>query len=417
MTIQPDIGFDVTDTGIVGDMGVALARLRCGQMGHLFRDQPTHDRGIDAEIELAEGTIATGRILKAQVKCGASYFSRFNESHFIVPVDHKHYEHWKKHSVPVVFLLANHSTDECYWELVNDQSIQSTGKNFVIKVPRSNLFDRHARNAISRLATPSVAPQSFSVFDVQDTSTGLARRLAYYVALEPNPNGWQKADVEQTIRQVTADARTSRHFRDQTSEQLWRGISPSVVWVYVYSDKTHKDLGRYLARAVWIDPLLNEDFRPLRFGVAQDPAGLQIDWNENHERLLEELKRDAETGADYVRELERIFPDLQQLAFEYWRFILGGKGGTYFDAAKLVREFTPAIQSIDSLPTPPAPCKRISKQVDAVRQELIRARTKAQEGSGSEATGDRHSEIFHHAQNAFFKCLIVRHEIDERDFS
>lgn len=84
----------LTPSGIIGDMGVALARFRCGQMGLIFREKPTHDYGIDAEIEIIEDGIATGRLIAAQIKCGDSFFSELKDDKIIFRFSSRHYDYW-----------------------------------------------------------------------------------------------------------------------------------------------------------------------------------------------------------------------------------------------------------------------------------------------------------------------------------
>lgn len=405
--------FDVTDSGIIGDMGVALARLRCGQMGHLFREQATHDRGIDAEIELADGSSATGQIIKVQIKCGASYFSRVTAEHFVVPIDQKHYEYWRRHSVPVIFVLANYETEECFWELISDASVESTGRNYVIRVPRGKAFDQTARRDIYAVATPIVPPQKFEIFDEQDTSTGAVRRLSYYLTLKPSANGWTKPEVEQLVRQVTAEARGSRYFRDELTQARWSGVPPGVVWVYVYFDEKHREIGEYVARAVWIDPCLDEELRPLGFSAPTDSAGFQIEWNHSFGKIIEAFEEHSVDKASYVAAVRSLVHESFDVTFKYWQYVALGTSRSEYHAQQLIADFTPLIELIEKLPIAPPSCSRVGKQIEVLKGELIAAKDLASRVVDAELENRDYNRVDDHTQLAFFKTHLVKHELDE----
>lgn len=45
------------------------------ELESIFRERPTDDYGIDAQIEIVETGTATGRLLAVQIKSGLSYFN------------------------------------------------------------------------------------------------------------------------------------------------------------------------------------------------------------------------------------------------------------------------------------------------------------------------------------------------------
>ena len=56
-------------------IGVATTEKIINQMGLIFREQPTDDYGIDAQIETIEDEYATGKLIAVQIKSGASFFN------------------------------------------------------------------------------------------------------------------------------------------------------------------------------------------------------------------------------------------------------------------------------------------------------------------------------------------------------
>jgi hypothetical protein len=61
-----------------GRIGVyAVAAMIEKELGWIFREQPTSDHGIDAQVEVVGSrSDVTGRLIALQIKSGKSYFRR-----------------------------------------------------------------------------------------------------------------------------------------------------------------------------------------------------------------------------------------------------------------------------------------------------------------------------------------------------
>lgn len=138
---------------IKGDLGVALTRLRCGQMGHVFKELPTQDQGIDAIIEIAgEDGAHTGRLLGVQIKCGKSFFKRGTPDHFLYWFDKKHIKYWQNYDLPVIVIISDPWKERAYWGPVSGLDIQGEAAGVDVTIPRKNLFDKDARATIADIA-------------------------------------------------------------------------------------------------------------------------------------------------------------------------------------------------------------------------------------------------------------------------
>lgn len=74
----------------------------------IWRETPTHDVGIDGQIEHVNSqSFATGRIVAVQVKSGESYFSREKEDCFLFYPEEKHIAYWSSFPTPVVLIMHN----------------------------------------------------------------------------------------------------------------------------------------------------------------------------------------------------------------------------------------------------------------------------------------------------------------------
>lgn len=124
----------------IARIGVSSTEKIINQMGMIFREQPTDDYGIDAQIETIENGYATGKLIAVQIKSGEYYFSETTNESIIYRGERKHYDYWLNHSLPVIIVLYNPTNDTCYWNVVNSKTAKLTTKNWKIEIPFSNLL-------------------------------------------------------------------------------------------------------------------------------------------------------------------------------------------------------------------------------------------------------------------------------------
>lgn len=122
-------------------------------LGWLFREQPTDDFGIDAQIEIVKDELATGRLIAVQIKSGSSYFKAAHPDGWWFALDPDDLEYWLEHSLPVVVMLYDSVSETAYWEVVEDSSVKTGpfgGKK--ILVPRSQQIDSTSIGALAKIA-------------------------------------------------------------------------------------------------------------------------------------------------------------------------------------------------------------------------------------------------------------------------
>lgn len=135
----------------VARIGVSATEKIINQMGLIFREQPTDDYGIDAQIETIENGYATGKLIAVQIKSGTSFFSETTNESIIYRGERKHYDYWLNHSLPVIIVLYNPVNDTCYWNVVNLKTATLTTKSWKIEIPFSNLLTE-AKSKLYELA-------------------------------------------------------------------------------------------------------------------------------------------------------------------------------------------------------------------------------------------------------------------------
>lgn len=121
-------------------------------LGWIFREQPTSDYGIDAQIEIVEEKEVTGRLVALQIKAGESYFKEAVEGGYVYRGDKEHLGYWVDHSLPVLVVLHNPKTDATHWQVVSKKTVELTEKGWKLTVPTSNVFDESSRQALLNVA-------------------------------------------------------------------------------------------------------------------------------------------------------------------------------------------------------------------------------------------------------------------------
>lgn len=123
------------------------------ELGWLFRNQPTEDFGIDAQIEVVDGENVRGRLLALQIKSGKSWFRETSPDGWWFRPDAEHVQYWTNHSLPVAIVLYQPETRRCHWQLVNRSTLQETPSGgWKLLVPEAQVLDASAADPLSAAA-------------------------------------------------------------------------------------------------------------------------------------------------------------------------------------------------------------------------------------------------------------------------
>jgi hypothetical protein len=137
-------------------LGVSALDHFFSSCGWLFREQKTHDYGIDAHVEIVENERPTGKLIALQIKSGRSFFEEEQESGYIFRTDDKHIAYWVDHSMPVVLVLYNPDTNQVCWQQISRETVKPTGKRWKLSVPKANMLEHQERclKALAELIQP-----------------------------------------------------------------------------------------------------------------------------------------------------------------------------------------------------------------------------------------------------------------------
>ena len=98
------------------NQGVAYVQKVVDEMDCVWRPTPNDDVGIDGEIELGKEGVATGRILKVQVKSGTSYVRNPTGTGFDFYATPDDLQYWNGANLPVVLIVHDPARNEAYWK-------------------------------------------------------------------------------------------------------------------------------------------------------------------------------------------------------------------------------------------------------------------------------------------------------------
>ncbi|GAA2046459.1 hypothetical protein GCM10009839_58500 [Catenulispora yoronensis] len=144
----------------VATIGVTRVQLAVqDKLGWLFREQPTDDYGIDAQVEVIDGENVSGRLIALQIKSGESWFNDAALGGWWFRPNDDHVQYWLNHSLPVVVVLYHPGTKRCYWQLVNQETLARTqADGWKLLIPATHVLDETAASALVEVADadPSV---------------------------------------------------------------------------------------------------------------------------------------------------------------------------------------------------------------------------------------------------------------------
>jgi hypothetical protein len=163
-------------------IGVAIVAEAFERIGFAFREQPTSDFGIDAQVELRSGAGGAGQLIALQIKSGPSYFREEASAGWWLRTDGKHADYWLAHALPVVVVQVDVVTRCAFWAAATDETVLTTGKGAKILIPEDQHVDHEAVAHLTRLFTIGTSPTTGS------GAVAVAKSMMVW-ALNENENG------------------------------------------------------------------------------------------------------------------------------------------------------------------------------------------------------------------------------------
>jgi hypothetical protein len=138
-------------------VGVDAVRLAFSRLGWFPREAERPDYGVDLFVETAtDDRRPSGRLLGVQVKSGSSYIGGSGDG--VVRPDQAHIGYWQGYSLPVIIAVYDPDTEVVCWQVVSEETIDSTGQGWKIVVPADQVLDEGAQAQLALLVSAQPQP-------------------------------------------------------------------------------------------------------------------------------------------------------------------------------------------------------------------------------------------------------------------
>jgi hypothetical protein len=352
------------DTDQISRRGLSLLQQVVLDAGHIFREQPISDYGIDAHIEIKEGSKPTGRLIAVQVKSGSSYFSREEETGFWHSISDRHRELWLNHSLPVILVLCDVQTKICYYEIVTNETCVLAGGKWKVLVPKSKIISPLSGSDLADLASPIAAASDYTIIGEQDGSFAQVRRINYDVLVHPGKKALSRPFLGAIMRSVLKKGQSSDYHRDEISELSLSDRPMDVVSGYLYTRSEDRASGSWVCRFLWVSPDLDLAFRPSISGGEPDGCGLEVTWKPDMS-IAEFVDSQRVSKAVYLKSVDRLLTLLQPVRDEL--ALLLEQQSQVPHSGKIVTLVKAFNKEWDTAMAPPAECYRLSVEVNSLR--------------------------------------------------
>jgi hypothetical protein len=114
----------------------------------LFREQPVSDYGIDAQVEIVEDHLPTGKLIALQIKTGSSYFRKRGED-YVFYGEMRHLDYWTHHSLPVFLILHDPDKNVTLWQKIERRLAMLTESGWSITIPATSILTASSKSLFS----------------------------------------------------------------------------------------------------------------------------------------------------------------------------------------------------------------------------------------------------------------------------
>ena len=137
--------------------------------GWYFRERPTPDVGIDADVEENVGGKVSSRHLALQIKSGPAFLKRKKNGKISFAIDKWHYDYWLASDRPVIIMIYDAESKAVYWEQVRLYSLKRSKKNWMLEINPSNILVPESLSGFSHIID-SYKPHQIVPFDEESVS-------------------------------------------------------------------------------------------------------------------------------------------------------------------------------------------------------------------------------------------------------
>ena len=150
----------------------------------------------------------------------------------------------------------------------------------------------------------------WEILKLRDLSHGLAKRLAATVLTDRH----YPDDILRTIIvEVFQKVRTDPFLRSEMAHARWSNTPAHVVWIDIGFDIEDINRCNWICMACWIDPELDERFRPHWSNYDEVHDGIMIDWKSDYHAMKRLYSEHTGNKHEVIQCVEEISKELQPI--------------------------------------------------------------------------------------------------------
>ncbi len=268
---------NVPDTEMTNQIGLGITKTAFSRLGYVFREQETVDCGVDAQIELVENKKASSKLINIQLKSGFSWFSEEADNSFVFRTNESHIDYWLENSLPVLIVLCNIDTENCFWQVISKTTALSTGKGWKILVPKTQKVNAGMTTDLKRLVDTLPIHKDYTVVNTSDISHGTAKRYIQRISLNKEHTQSELIDL---IRRQNELAINCNYHRNDMTRKHWRKEKADEVTLFIYPSIEDENHNNWVCRATWRAPKHQQQY-PFSMNDGDDIGNdIRVTWND-----------------------------------------------------------------------------------------------------------------------------------------
>lgn len=195
----------------------AVEDIVLNELSWIFREQPIVDMGIDAHIELVADDNPTGKLVALQIKSGGGNFHE-TDADLVYYGKLEHLDYWTGHSLPVVLVAHVPERNLTCWVHVSEATATRTEKAWKIGIPKKQLLDKSAKEALTKLFDGTPGEQALRELAIHEP---LMRHVAAGNKVSVELEDWVNKSLGRTSVEVFVDDDPAKEVPGGLDWQVW----------------------------------------------------------------------------------------------------------------------------------------------------------------------------------------------------
>lgn len=200
----------------------------------------------------------------------------------------------------------------------------------------------------------------YSIFRQSDKSFGGAKRFAAQILIDKH---YSKEILRKIIKELTEKLRKDTYCGNDLVKERWGNSPAHVVWLRIGHSIEDLINSNWSCHSQWIDPLLEEDMRPLGLHGSELYDNIEIRWNEDYKKMESFFETHSGTKNEVLTGLLKLLDEMESVSQNVINLFKQYMEGEITENVfiKGMQQLTPKIDQIynesGDVPLPPPDCK------------------------------------------------------------